>query len=315
MKLIRGIHNLKEINSNSVVTIGNFDGIHLGHQKLFFNTKKIGQKYDLKTIIILFEPQPLEFLKKHDAPVRITQFREKIKRIISYNFDKILCIKFNKYFSSLSPEDFIINILINKLHMKFIVVGNDFKFGFQRNGNIAILKKLGEKYQFKIIKIKPLYKNNIKVSSTNIRKALSENNIKLASLFLGRLFSIYGKVIHGNAIGRTIGYPTANILLNKNFLLNKGVYAVKISFFLNSNKKYIGISNIGIKPSFLKSNENIYLEVHLFNININLYRKDIEVFIYKKIRNEKTFNSKEELQNQIFKDVEIVKKYFNNNRY
>jgi riboflavin kinase/FMN adenylyltransferase len=312
MKIIRGIHNLKRINSSSVVTIGNFDGIHLGHQKLFSNTHKIGEKYQIKTVIILFEPQPLEFLKKQDAPARITMFREKIKRILSYNFDKILCIKFNQSFSSLNPEDFIINILINKLRIKFIVVGNDFKFGFQRHGNIDLLKKLGKKYQFNVIQIKPLYINNIKVSSTNIRQSLSKNNIKLASLFLGRTFSIFGKVIHGNAIGRTIGYPTANILLNKKFLLSNGVYAVRVCD--SSNNNFIGISNIGIKPSFTNIHQNRFLEIYLLNIRINLYGKNIEVFIYKKIRNEQIFSSKEELKNQISKDITIVEKYFKYNK-
>ncbi|AEO08510.1 FMN adenylyltransferase [Buchnera aphidicola str. Ak (Acyrthosiphon kondoi)] len=308
MKIIRGIHNIKEINSNSVVTIGNFDGIHLGHQELFLKTYQIGIKYKLLTIIILFEPQPLEFLKKNNSPPRITQFREKVKRIAAYNFNNILCIRFNKSFESLSAEDFIINILINKLHVKFIVIGDDFRFGFQRNGNINLLKKLGEKYQFNVIKVKSLYKNNIKISSTNIRKALSENNIKLASLFLGRTFSISGRVIHGHAIGRTINYPTANILLNKNFVLNNGVYAVKIKY--SSNKKVTGISNIGIKPSFFNIQKNKLLEVYLFNIEIDLYGKDIEVFIYKKIRDERVFFSLQELKDQISKDILMVKKYF-----
>ncbi|MCU4137067.1 bifunctional riboflavin kinase/FAD synthetase [Buchnera aphidicola (Sitobion miscanthi)] len=308
MKIVRGIHNIKEINSHSVITIGNFDGIHLGHQELFLNTYQIGQKYKLSTVIILFEPQPLEFLKKNNAPVRITKFREKVKRIALYNFDKIICIRFNKSFQSLNAEDFIINILINKLHLKFIVLGDDFRFGFQRNGNIDLLKKLGNKYQFKVIKIKPLYKNNTKISSTNIRKALSENNIKLASLFLGRRFSISGKVIHGNAIGKTINYPTANIRLNKNFLLTNGVYAVRIKY--DFNKYAIGISNIGIRPSILNTQKNKLLEVYLFNLELDLYGKYIEVFIYKKIRNEKFFISITELKKQIFKDVLKVKKYF-----
>jgi len=312
MKIIRGIHNIKEIDSDSIITIGNFDGIHLGHQKIFLNTCKIAEKYQLSTIIIFFEPQPLEFLRKTNAPIRITKFREKVKRISSYNFDKILCIRFNKCFESLTAEDFIINILINKLHLKFIVIGDDFRFGFKRHGNIDLLKKLGSKYQFNIIKVEPLYKNNIRISSTNIRKALLENNIKLAALLLGRPFSISGRVIHGKKIGRTINYPTANILLNEKFVLNNGVYAVKVSYFSNQNTEIIfhGISNIGVKPSFPNTQNNKLLEVHLFNTKINLYGKNIEVFIYQKIRDEKIFISKEELKNQIFKDILVVKKYF-----
>lgn len=309
MKITRGIHNLKEINSNSVVTIGNFDGIHLGHQKLFSHTCMIGKKYNIPTVVILFEPQPLEFLKNKNAPLRITNFREKIKYIAYYNINTILCIKFNKFFQSLTAEDFIINILINKLHMKFIVIGDDFKFGFQRNGNINLLKTLGDKYLFHIIKVKSLYKDNIKISSTKVREALSGNNIKLASQFLGRSFSIYGRVVHGNSIGKKLSYPTANILLNKNFLLSNGVYAVKVNCFLN--KILPGVCNIGIKPSFFNVNKNRVLEVYLFDIKIDLYGRYIEVIILKKIRDEQFFPSITELQNQIYNDVKKVKKYFN----
>jgi len=309
MKIIRGIHNLKEIHSNSVVTIGNFDGIHLGHQKLFFHTYITGKKHNIPTIIILFEPQPLEFLKNKNAPVRITTFREKIKYTASYNIDTVLCIRFNAFFQSLTAEDFIINILINKLHVKFIVIGDDFRFGFQRDGNINLLKKLGDKYLFHVIKVKSLYKDNTKISSTTIREALSKNNIKLASQLLGRPFSIYGRVVHGNSIGKKLGYPTANIRLNKNFLLSNGVYAVKVNCFLN--KKFLGICNIGIKPSFFDTQKNKVLEVYLFNTKMNLYGKYIEVLICKKIRDELFFPSIKELKNQIFNDIQKVKNYFN----
>ncbi|CAL4326213.1 bifunctional riboflavin kinase/FAD synthetase [Buchnera aphidicola] len=308
MKIIRGIHNIKEIISHSVVTIGNFDGIHLGHQKLFSCAHQISKKYNIPTIVILFEPQPLEFLRYNDAPMRITTFREKIKHISLYNIDKILCIKFNRSFQSLSPEDFIINILINKLHMKFIVIGDDFKFGVKRSGDINLLEKLRNQYQFQIVKIKALYKNNIKISSTNIRIALSKNNIKLASLLLGRLLSISGRVVHGYARGRTLGYPTANISLKKKSLFTHGVYAVKVHYF--SNKICLGICNIGIKPSFMDCEKNRVLEVYLFDKNIDLYGKHIEVILYKKIRDEKIFTSKELLKNQIFQDILIVKNYF-----
>jgi riboflavin kinase/FMN adenylyltransferase len=308
MKIIRGIHNLKEFTSNTVVTIGNFDGIHLGHEKLLFHTYQIGIKKNIPSVIIIFEPQPLEFLHITQAPMRITKFREKIKRIVSYQIDYVLCIKFNKVFQSINAEEFIINILINKLHTKYIVIGDDFRFGYKKHGNIQLLYQLGKKYFFNVIKIKSLYKNNIKISSTNIRTALLENNIELCSQLLGRSFSIIGRVVHGNSIGNKIGYPTANIVLNKNFLLSNGVYAVKVYYL--PNKVIFGICNIGIKPSFFNPNKKKVLEVYLFDENINLYRKEIEVVICKKIRNEKCFKSIEDLKHQIIQDVKIVKKYF-----
>ncbi|QCI22033.1 bifunctional riboflavin kinase/FAD synthetase [Buchnera aphidicola] len=309
MQIIRGINNLKAIHSKSVVTIGNFDGIHLGHKKLFFYTRMIGKKYNITTVIILFEPQPLEFFKKKSAPIRITTFREKIKNIIFYNIDKVLCIRFNKTFQSLCPKEFITKILINKLNIKFLIIGDDFKFGCQRNGDINLLKKLGDQYSFHVVKVKSLYKNNIKISSTKIREALLNNDIKLASQFLGRQFSVHGRVVHGNSIGKKIGYPTANIILNKKFLLSNGVYAVKVNCF--SNKKFLGICNIGIKPSFFNIEKKRILEVYLFDTKIDLYGKYIEVILFKKIRDELYFSSIEKLQNQIFNDIKKVKTYFN----
>ncbi|QCI20303.1 bifunctional riboflavin kinase/FAD synthetase [Buchnera aphidicola (Brachycaudus cardui)] len=313
MKIIRGIHNIKEIISRSIVTIGNFDGIHLGHQKLFSCVCEIGKQYKIPTIIILFEPQPLEFLKHYNSPIRITTFREKIQRISFYKINKIICIKFNRSFQSLTAEDFIINILINKLKMKFIVIGDDFRFGAERSGDFNLLKKLRNQYHFKIIQIKALYKNHIKISSTNIRAALSKNNIQLASLLLGRPVSISGRVVHGQARGRTLGYPTANIFLKKKALFKNGVYAVKVRY--SFNEICIGICNIGIKPSFINTEKNKILEVYLFDKNIDLYGKYIEVMLYKKIRNEQIFISKQALKDQIYQDILIVKNYFKIHNY
>lgn len=311
MRIIRGIHNLKKINSNSVVSIGNFDGVHLAHQKLLSKVYNIGKSNNFTTIIILFEPQPLEFLNNQNPPKRITKFREKIRYIELYKIDIILCIQFNNFFSNFSAEQFIIKILLNKLNIKFIVIGKDFKFGYKRNGNILFLKEISKKYKFHVIEIKSIYKNNIKISSTNIRKYLLDNNFQFAKLLLGRRFSILGRVFYGNQIGKTLGYPTANIKLYNNFPLNHGVYAVKVNY----KQKYLGICNIGIKPSYIYIEKNKILEVHLFNTNIDLYNKKIEVVIYKKIRNECFFLSITELKNQIAKDIEIVKKYFHISNY
>ncbi|WP_343154384.1 bifunctional riboflavin kinase/FAD synthetase [Buchnera aphidicola] len=306
MRIIRGIHNLKQINFNSVISIGNFDGVHLGHRKLLFEVYNMGKKTNLSTIVILFEPQPLEFFKNHNPPKRITTFREKIKYIQLYKIDIVLCIKFNIIFANLSAEQFITQILVKKLNVKFIIIGTDFKFGSQRDGNISLLKKNSKKYKFNVIEVQSLYINNIRASSTNIRRYLSEHNMKLAKLLLGRPFSIIGRVVHGDHIGRTLGYPTANIKLHSNIPINNGVYAVKVNY----KHTYFGICNIGVKPSYTNMLKNKILEVHLFDTNINLYHKKIEVLFYKKIRNEYFFESIQKLKEQISKDITIVKKYF-----
>ncbi|CAL4320173.1 bifunctional riboflavin kinase/FAD synthetase [Buchnera aphidicola] len=310
MKLIRGIHNLKKIDSNSAISIGNFDGIHLGHQILLSNLYKIGKKNNIQTIVILFEPQPLEFLNNQDPPKRITTLQNKIKYIQLHKIDIILCIKFNKNFSSLSSEKFIKKFLIKKLNVKFIIVGENFRFGSKREGNISLLKKIGKQHNFNVIEIKSfLYKKyNIKVSSTIIRKYLLENKFKMATELLGRPFSIIGRVIHGKKIGRKLGYPTANILLNNNIPINNGVYAVKVSCI--SKKNILGICNIKVQPNHNYLEENRLLEVYLFDVNLDLYKKKIEVSIYKKIRDEIFFSSIEKLKEQISKDINITKKYF-----
>ncbi|AWH90616.1 bifunctional riboflavin kinase/FMN adenylyltransferase [Buchnera aphidicola (Melanaphis sacchari)] len=308
MKLIRNINNTNIINPSSIVSIGNFDGMHLGHQKIFSELCTIGKTNNISKTIIIFEPQPLEFLNKKKAPKRLMQFQQKIKYIQKWKIDTILCIKFNKYFSSLSPEIFIEKILIKKLNTKYIIIGEDFKFGSKRHGNISLLKKLEEKYQFKVIEIPSIYKKNNKVSSTNIRKYLIADKIELARSLLGRPFSILGRVIHGNKIGRKIGYPTANILLYPNNPIQNGVYAVKVSCF--QNIKFIGVCNIGIKKNYITQKKQKILEVHLFDTNINLYEKKIEIFLYKKIRNEFNFSSIKFLKNQISKDVQFTQKYF-----
>ncbi|ALD15114.1 FAD synthetase [Buchnera aphidicola (Aphis glycines)] len=307
MKIIRGIHNLKKINSHSVISIGNFDGVHLGHQKLLSTVCNIGKENNLPTIIILFEPQPLEFFNNRASPKRITTFQEKIKYIQLYKIDIILCIKFNSIFAKMNAQTFITKILINKLNIKFIIIGQDFKFGSERNGDIFLLKNMSKKYKFIVIEIEPLYKSNIKISSTNIRKYLLQDNIKSAESLLGRPFNIIGRVIYGDQIGRTLGYPTANIKLYQNIALNNGVYAAKVHY----KQTYFGICNIGFKPSSLNKQKNKTVEVHLFNTKINLYNKKIEILIHKKIRNEHFFISMHKLKNQIAQDVQITKKYFN----
>ncbi|WP_422667102.1 bifunctional riboflavin kinase/FAD synthetase [Buchnera aphidicola] len=306
MELIRGIHNLKKKFFHSIVTIGNFDGIHLGHQKIFSSACEIRKKNNIPIILILFEPQPLEFLKIKPLPKRLTILREKIKYLSLWKINYILCIKFNSFFASLSPEDFIINILINKLCMRFIIIGDDFRFGSKRHGNISLLENIGKKNNFQVIKIASMNYLNIKISSTNIRNALSNDNIVLANKLLGRSFSLSGTVIHGNAIGRLLGYPTANISLNNNCALNNGVYA--ITAHVPKNKNLIGIANIGVK--LYQEKKKRILEVHLFNINLNLYEKKIEIIFHKKIRNEKIFSSLEKLKNQISRDIIKVKIYF-----
>ncbi|WP_343192282.1 bifunctional riboflavin kinase/FAD synthetase [Buchnera aphidicola (Formosaphis micheliae)] len=306
MLVIRDIENIKNKWKDCILTIGNFDGVHLGHKFLlnFITKQKI--LYNKPVVLLLFEPQPLELLRPDASPPRLTKLREKIRHLSLWNIDTIICLRFNKHFSLLHPNQFISDILVEKLKVKILIIGNDFRFGKNRMGNVSLLREKGKIYNFHVIVPNTYCKNNKKISSTAIRNALSKNNFSLAQSLLGYPFSISGKVIHGRKKGRKIGFPTANISLSQYISPVTGVFAVKIPKLLT---KYIyGIANIGIKPSF--SNQLQQLEVHLFDITIDLYTQNIEVILCKKIRDEKTFSSIEELKKQISKDILIVRNYF-----
>ncbi|HXK00314.1 MAG TPA: bifunctional riboflavin kinase/FAD synthetase [Buchnera sp. (in: enterobacteria)] len=298
--------NIQDQYHDCIITIGNFDGVHLGHQYLLQFMCKQKKIHNKPVIIVLFEPQPLEFLQKKIFFPRLTTLSEKIKHFSSWNIDRVVCIRFNHKFSILSANKFISDILVQKLKVKFLVVGLDFCFGKNKEGNLSLLKEKGKIYNFHVINPKTIYKNNIRISSTAIRNALLNDNFKLAQSLLGYPFSISGKVIHGLKKGREIGFPTANISLSKRIMPVKGVYAVRVPKLFK--KDLFGVANIGIKPSF--SCKIQQLEVHLFDITVNLYEKYIEVILCKKIRNERFFSSIKELKSQISQDILIARNYF-----
>ncbi|MXP51124.1 bifunctional riboflavin kinase/FAD synthetase [Pantoea sp. SoEX] len=310
MNIIRGIHNIKQHHHGCVLTIGNFDGVHRGHQSLLFKLREKAIKYDLPIMVMLFEPQTLELFLGKNAPARLTSFRQKLKYLSQYGVNTVLCVRFNQNFSMMSPNNFIYNLLVNKLGIKYLSIGNDFRFGYKGKGDIYLLKKASIKYNFKINIIDNLYDydSNERISSTSIRNALAKNNLILAKSMLGRPFIISGKIVYGNALGHLLGFPTANINLNRNICPVKGIYAVEVyGIFI---KPLFGVANIGMRPTI---KDFFYrLEVHLFGININLYGKYIEVALLHKIRNEKNFRSLEILKKQISQDIIVAKNFFLN---
>ncbi|MBK4764761.1 MAG: bifunctional riboflavin kinase/FAD synthetase [Pantoea sp. Brub] len=307
MEFIRGIHNINDKHSGCVLTIGNFDGVHLGHKALLLKLCKAGKKLNLPVTVIIFEPQTFELLSKNRIPARLTCLREKLKYLSECNIDKILCIRFNYQFSQMPANVFIFDLLVNKLQVKYLLVGSDFKFGVGGKGDVCLLKKASKKYGFKVVVFNTLHKDKYRISSTVIRKMLAKDNLILAEYLLGHSFTISGKVIHGNKLGHMLGFPTANISLYGRILPIQGVYAVEVQGV--TIKPILGIANIGIRPSIKDC--NYLLEVHLFDININIYGKYIDVSIKYKIRDEKQFTSLETLKNQITKDVLIARNFFN----
>ncbi|MCV2525975.1 MAG: bifunctional riboflavin kinase/FAD synthetase [Candidatus Lightella neohaematopini] len=306
-KFIRGIHNIKNCDSQHIVTIGNFDGFHRGHQVIIEKLKIESKYYNLPNIVIIFEPQPQEFFYK--IVYRLTNLRNKIKYLYEINVDKILCINFNKKFSLFSAYKFIVNILVKKINMKCIVIGDDFHFGFNRKGNYIFLQKIAKKFKFNIIQITTYTNNGERISSTKIRNLLLQDKIEEAQILLGHPYRISGIVVSNKKLGRIIGYPTANIILNKVILPVSGVYIVKVNnIFLYP---VFGVANISSKVTMFGYKQQ--LEVHLLDLDINLYGRIIDVYFIKKIRKEKEFNSIEKLRQQISIDIIKTRDFIKNN--
>ena len=296
--------NIKAEHKNSIVLIRNFDGLHLGHQKLFALAKKYKKKYSLKVGVLTFEPMPKMYFNQSIKNFRISSQEQKIKLLSNLNIDFIIIKKFNKVFSKTKSINFIKNILAKKLNVKFIFVSNNFKFGYKREGNVRQLIKLENKFNFKIIKPKPLLINKKIISSSLIRNYLQVGKLEKANKLLNRKWSVVGKVQKGRQLGKKIGFPTANIDIKNYVLARKGVYAVRAK--ISNSKKYIkGIANLGYRPTF--NGKKILLEVHLFNFSRNLYNSYLTVKFLKFIRKEKKFKSASQLKKQIIKDLLVAK--------
>ena len=273
-----------------VLTIGNYDGIHLGHQKLINELLIKSKKDQIESAIMIFEPHPREFFTPKDAPTRITSLREKIEYFKSRKIDRIYIVKFNVNFSNMSGDEFIIR-LKEKISAQTILVGEDFRFG--RNRECGITDLLESEIETFILK--EIKNNNKRVSSTHVRDALSSSDLSLARDLLGRHYSISGKVIHGDHRGREMGYPTANIHMLHNRPPLKGVFAVKL------NEKF-GVANLGTRPT-VKGILKLHLEVHVLNFSKDLYGHHVHITFLKKIRDEIKFKSIEDLKIQIKKDI------------
>jgi riboflavin kinase/FMN adenylyltransferase len=297
--------NIINNHKKSILLIGNFDGVHLGHQKLFKLAKKFKKNTKLKIGVVTFDPIPKMFFNKKLKNYKISNLSQKIKFFHEHNVDFVIVKKFDKKFSKIKYQNFVDQILYKKLKAKFIFVSNNFKFGNKRKGNVKFLKSKEKDCNFKIINPKPLKKNNTIISSTLIRKLIINGNLKTANKYLNRNWSIEGVVQKGRMMGRKIGFPTCNIELGDYIEAKQGVYAVKV---YRENKKNClkGIANLGYRPTF--NQKKILLEVNLFNFSGNLYNKKLIVEFTKFIRKEKKFDGIDQLRKQITLDLKIAKK-------
>ena len=305
--------NLKEYNSTkpSVITVGTFDGIHIGHKEIINELCLISKKKKLKSIILSFSPHPKIVLKNSSDIMLINSMDEKVDILNKYNLDYFLIKEFTIEFSRLTALEFVRDILVNKLNVKHIIVGYDHHFGRNRDASIIQLKEFGELYNFEITEIKPKKVNNNSVSSTKIRNLFLDGNLELANKYLDSYFSLTGLVIKGMGRGKNLGFPTANIKINDEYKLipRNGVYIVKS---LIDSIIYFGMMNIGENPTFDDKNKSI--EIHFFELDYNIYDKKIKINILNRIRNEKKFKSPEFLMEQLKIDRDYSLKYIDENK-
>ncbi|CDG98981.1 bifunctional: flavokinase; FAD synthetase [Xenorhabdus bovienii str. puntauvense] len=305
MELIRGVHNIRARHHGCVLTIGNFDGVHRGHQALLKHLKQEGLRSGLPTMVMIFEPQPLEVFAADKAPARLTRLRDKIRYLSQYGVDYLLCVKFDRNFAANSPEAFVSRLLVEKLGVKFLAIGDDFRFGKNRLGDFHYLQQAGKQYGFDVASTDSFCDSGLRISSTAIRQALQDDDLALAETLLGHPYSISGRVVHGNRLGRTIGFPTANLPLKRLVAPVKGVYAVEV--YGLGDKPLPGVANIGNRPTV--SGLGQQLEVHLIDTQMDLYGRHIDVVLRKKLRDEQRFASLDALKQQIANDVVAARDY------
>ena len=302
MEVIRGLHNIKDTHYGSVITIGNFDGVHIGHQALFHEVIEKADAIDGTSIVMTFEPHPVRVLKQNGHPPLITLYEQKVELIESSGIDVLICVPFTLEFAAVSAKEFVEDILLARIGMKAIVVGKDYTFGKNRKGNVKLLQTYAKNYGFEVIVadwILTLNKSPDRISSTRTRELVMAGRVAEAQKLLGRYYQIRGVVTTGrNRGGRLLGFPTANIILQDELCPKTGVYAVSVEL---GSKTHKGVANIGYSPTF---DDHIFtVEVHLLDFNENIYDRKIRVNFIQRIRDEKKFSNISELSDQIKKDI------------
>ncbi|KZN66951.1 bifunctional riboflavin kinase/FAD synthetase [Pseudoalteromonas luteoviolacea] len=305
MQLIRGIHNIRPHHYGCVLTIGNFDGVHLGHTEVLKGLKADAEKYNLPSTVMLFEPQPQEFFIKSKAPARLTRLRDKLALLADIGIDRVICVSFNNKFSNLEAEYFVREVLFQKLGVKALTVGDDFRFGKARKGDFSMLSEIGKELGMHVKDTQSFRQENSRVSSTLIRAALAQGDVDKAHEMLGHTYAISGRVIHGWKKGRELGFRTANVALKRQVSPVQGVFAVNAYI---KNEVFKGVANVGTKPTL--NGKRALLEVHLFDFDQNIYGQFIKVELIKKLRDEQKFESLAHLTQQITADVDAAKAVF-----
>ncbi|PID44288.1 MAG: bifunctional riboflavin kinase/FMN adenylyltransferase [Proteobacteria bacterium] len=314
MRLIRGLHNLTPFSNGCVATIGNFDGVHKGHQKILSQVKAVAAARGVPSVVMVFEPQPREYFSQGDVPSRLMRFREKLSHLARQNIDVVLCLQFNERLRSLSAAEFVQQILVDKLALKHLVVGDDFRFGCDRKGDFSMLQQAGERQGFSVENTRTVIVEGERVSSSRVRVALEQHQFRLVEALLGYPYSITGCVVHGQKLGRQLGVPTANVAPGRKVLPLQGVFAVRVRLVGKHNyyctagqeRAWFGVANIGMRPTVKGIAPS--LEVHLFDFSVQdsggeLYGQHIQVAFLQWLRSEIKFDGIASLKLQIERDI------------
>ncbi len=304
MQILRGLYSPDA--QPIALTIGNFDGVHLGHHALLNELHTAAQARGLPTAVVIFEPHPREFFTPQQAPARLTSLREKLELFRAIGVDRVHVCRFNAHFAQMSAADFI-HALHEKLSAKFVLIGDDFRFGSARAGDFALMEKIGSQYGFAVQAVHTVLHNGIRISSTAVRAALAEDNMRMAQSYLGRPYSISGRVEHGDGLGKKLGFPTANIQLKHNRPPLSGIFVVQAH--AEGMGVLQGVASLGVRPTVRQDGKPV-LEVHLFEFAQQIYNKHMRLDFLHKLRNEEKYPDVETLTRQIALDVENAKQWF-----
>jgi riboflavin kinase / FMN adenylyltransferase len=304
-QLIRGLHNIRAIHQGGVLSIGNFDGVHLGHRQVLRRLVAEAKHRNTCSIVMLFEPQPQEFFGRMTLH-RLSRFREKWQQLRKTGVDYVLCVRFDRNFSDLSAEDFVQRVLQGALKTRYVMVGEDFHFGAKRQGDFAFLQQMGEQYGFDVVAAETFQMGGERVSSTRIRALMQQGDLSAATVLLGQAYRLYGRVRHGKKLGRQLGFPTANLALCRKCSPLQGVLAVTVRGVGDS--LLYGVASLGSRPTV--SGSEVLLEVYLFDFNEDIYGAHLEVIFHHYLRQECRFETLDDMVVQIRQDVIQAKDFF-----
>ena len=306
MQLVRGLQNLRPEHRGCVATIGNFDGVHRGHQAILARLRERADELGVPSCVVIFEPQPREFFGPDTAPARLTRLRDKLALFAAAGVDRVLCLSFNRRLRELSAAEFVHTILVQGLGVQHLEVGDDFRFGCDRAGDFAFLQQAAVIEGFTLEAASTVEIDGLRISSTRVRESLAAADFPLAERLLGRPFQISGRVLHGQKLARQLGTPTANVQLKRRRVPLTGVYLVSVEL---DGKPWPGVANIGVRPT-VKGDGNAHLEVHLLDFVGDIYGRRLTVAFHHKLRDEQRFASLEALKTAIDADVAAARAHW-----